>query len=394
MVITSSTFGCRNHPNETEFPSRRNSITDFAVPQALNEPDSSHLTSHASAREEIFRNGEYSKRRQIFDALVRDLATKELPGTGHAIDYLRRQYRRNCRSNTLVATNAAIHLFLAFFKRVGKSRLEEVTRRDLEAFVEHEQDRGLKPASVRTRLMRVNALLGFLIEGEIIPSEVLARRIKIKLPELLPRAIDPEDIKRLISALDNIRDRAMVLLLLRTGMRIGELLQTEVREVNLKERQVMIFEAQKTSVGRVVYFSDDAKEALEAWMIHRDSGKALLFYGQGRLSLSYTGARMMFQKYLRRAGLSHQGYSLHSLRHTFASELLNAGMRLECLQQLLGHTNLEVTRRYARLTDTTREQEYFRAMSRIERGEIDGHYRFHRELPAFCQEKELFSSYR
>ncbi len=186
----------------------------------------------------------------------------------------------------------------------------------------------------------------------------------------------------------------MVLLLLRTGMRIGELLQTEVREVNLKERKVMIFEAQKTSVGRVVYFSDDAKEALNAWLHHRDSSKALLFYGQGRLSLSYTGARMMFQKYLRQAGLSHQGYSLHSLRHTFASELLNAGMRLECLQQLLGHTNLEVTRRYARLTDTTREQEYFRAMSRIERGEIDGHYRFHRELPAFCQEKELFSSYR
>ena len=81
--------------------------------------------------------------------------------------------------------------------------------------------------------MRVNALLGFLIEGEIILPEVLARRIKIKLPELLPRAIDPDDIKRLISAPDNIRDRAMVLLLLRTGMRIGELLQIEVREVNM-----------------------------------------------------------------------------------------------------------------------------------------------------------------
>lgn len=144
MVITSSTFGCRNHPNEIELPSRRNSITDCAVPQALNEQDSSHLTSPASAREEIFSNGEYSKRRQIFDALVRDLATKELPGTGHAIDYLRRQYRRNCHSSTLIATKAAIQLFLAFLKRVGKSRLEEVTRRDLEAFVEHEQDRGFK----------------------------------------------------------------------------------------------------------------------------------------------------------------------------------------------------------------------------------------------------------
>jgi integrase/recombinase XerD len=90
--------------------------------------------------------------------------------------------------------------------------------------------------------------------------------------------------------------------------------------------------------------------------------------------LGYTAARMMFHRYLDQAGISQKGHSLHSLRHTFASELLNAGMRLECLQQLLGHTNLEVTRRYARLTDTTREEEYFRAMALIEKGQIRGHY--------------------
>ncbi len=70
------------------------------------------------------------------------------------------------------------------------------------------------------------------------------------------------------------------------------------------------------------------------------------------------------------------GYTIHCLRHTFASELLNAGMRLECLQPLLGHASLEVTRRYARLTDRTREEEYFRAMAIIEKGVTGGHYRF------------------
>jgi len=108
----------------------------------------------------------------------------------------------------------------------------------------------------------------------------------------------------------------------------------------------------------------------------------VLFRSRGRDSLSYTAARVMFLKYLIKAGLSQKGHSLHSLRHTFASELLNAGMRLECLQQLLGHAKLEVTRRYARLTDKTREDEYFRAMAIIERGEISGHYRRDRELPA------------
>jgi len=204
----------------------------------------------------------------------------------------------------------------------------------------------------------------------------------------LPRAMDPEDVKQLLAVGAKVRDRAMVLLLLRTGMRIGELLNTTVSDLNLGDRKILIYQAEKTQVGRVVYFSDDAREALLAWLAERDPDKQQLFYAQGRDSLGYTAARVMFHKYLDQAGLSQKGYSLHSLRHTFASELLNAGIRLECLQQLLGHAKLEVTRRYARLTDKTREEEYFRAMARIERGATSGHFRRDREFPAVSQEAQ------
>ncbi len=91
---------------------------------------------------------------------------------------------------------------------------------------------------------------------------------------------------------------------------------------------------------------------------------------------------MVFIKYLRKAGLDHKGYTLHALRHTFASELLNAGMRLECLQQLLGHSSIEMTRRYARLTDNRRKEEYFEAMKIIEKEGIGGHYRRDHSIPA------------
>ena len=158
-------------------------------------------------------------------------------------------------------------------------------------------------------------------------------------------------------------------------MRIGELLNTRVSDLDLAERKIAIYEAEKNRVGRVVCISDDAICALEAWLRIRDPNKPIVFYAHGRHTMSYAAARLVFCKYLGRAGLAHKGYTLHCLRHTFASELLNARMRIEYLQPLLGHSNVEITRHYARLTDKTREDEYFRAMAIIERGELDGDYR-------------------
>lgn len=309
------------------------------------------------------------------DKILGRLSAMDFPGKDHVEEYLRHLYRQNCKPNTLRGSLTAAQLFLSFIKSLGKTEIEQITKHDIEAFVEHEQDRGLKIVSVRTRLVAIYAFLHFLVERGVVYPEVFAKKIKLRLPELLPRAIDPDHVKQLLSVLDNIRDRAMILVLLRTGMRIGELLNTRVSDINIEERKIAIYEGEKNSLGRVVYLSDDAICSLRNWLRKRDAQKQVLFYGRGHNPLCYQSARIVFIKYLRKAGLAHKGYTLHCLRHTFASELLNAGMRLECLQQLLGHSNLEVTRRYARLTDKTREEEYFNAMAIIERGEINGDYR-------------------
>ena len=203
---------------------------------------------------------------------------------------------------------------------------------------------------------------------------MLSRKLTIKVPDALPKAIAAGDVRQLLNVVTPVRDRALLLLLLRTGMRIGELLNTKVCDVDMAEQKIMIYQAPKTALGRVVYFSTDAHEALEAWFKERNPDAEYLFYGYGNRVMSYGTARAIFTKYLKKAGLADNGYTIHCLRHTCASELLNAGMRLECLQKLLGHTNAEITRRYARLTDKTREEEYFKAMERIEKGEIDGAY--------------------
>ena len=331
-------------------------ITNESVRSESEEPREQHLTQTP------------------IDHILQKLSRMELPAKEHFERYMRHKWRLNHKPRTLHSSFTSVMLFLGFYGKSGKRDLGEIERVDLEAFIEHEQDRGMHISTVRTRLACIIAFLHFLMEQDVIPGSLLKRSIKLKLPDVLPRAMNPADVRKLLSVIDDTRDRALILLLLRTGMRIGEALGLRLNDLDIRDRKVHLFEGEKNSMGRVVYLSDDALFAIKLWLRRRDKNKEFVFYGQGNTRLCYSAGRSRFVKYLKKAGLEQKGYTVHCLRHTFASELLNAGMRLECLQQLLGHQDIEVTRRYARLTDRTREEEYFRAMAIIEKGGIDGDY--------------------
>ena len=312
---------------------------------------------------------------------LRKLSARGLCGREEVRDYLRTKLRHNCKPNTIRSSSSTILLFLEFFKQSGGQHLSAIGAEHISAFVEHEQDRGLSPVSVESRLNKLYAFLNYLVKHDVIKADVLRRKLRIKVPQALPRAIDPDDVKLLLAVLKKPRDHALILTLLRTGMRIGELLNTRVEDINLREQCVQIIEAEKNRVGRVVYLSADAKGALSRWMKIRKCESEYLFYGHRAGPLGYEAARAVFKHCLYKAGLANKSYTLHCLRHTYASELLNAGMPLQCLQELLGHKSIEMTRRYARLTDNTRREAYYKAMIIIEAGEINGHYRFDHQLP-------------
>lgn len=329
--------------------------------------------------------------------ILKRLAGMDLPGKDHVEAYLRHMTRGNRRPRTLDCRWCTLLIFLGMIRESGKTCLEEITRTDVEAFIEHEQDRGIKITTIRLRLTGVQSFLRYLAEEKIVSPDIFGKRIRLQMPERLPRAMDPDDLRKFLHIIEgaHVQERAMIMVLLRTGMRIGELLNTKVADVHIKERKIEIYEGEKNRLGRVVYLSDDAVIALRKWLKERNTWEEYLIYSRhGRSdTMSYSTARSIFQRYIVKAGLAHKGYSLHTLRHTFATELLNVGMRLECLQVLLGHYSIEETRRYARLTDKTREEEYFKAMSKIERGNRNGNDRHDHELEAVFETEELLAKY-
>jgi site-specific recombinase XerD len=317
----------------------------------------------------------------VIEKALRQIAAERLFGRLHVDGFLRGQLRRNCRPSTSRTSFQALLLFLRYLKIRGCSSLSAVRKDHISGFVESEQDRGMAPKTIHIRLRCLYSFLRYLVNQEVVGADLLKYKLRIKVPDSLPRAIDPEDIQRMLAVLRKPREKALILTLLRTGMRIGELLETKVVDLNLGEKHIRIFEAQKNRTGRIVYLSSDAARALKKWLKQRKIGGDFIFSGVGGRSLSYETARVIFNNCIEKAGLAGKGYTLHSLRHTYATELLNAGMPLQCLQELLGHKTIEMTRRYARLSDNTRRKAYYRAMAIIEAGERDEHYRLDNQLP-------------
>jgi len=338
-------------------------------------------------------NGCTSKKHQEVDQLCFRLTGTGLIGADLAVTYLREKYRKNNSIFTIKQAAYVVLSFLQFLDKTG-ANLFSVTRQDICAFVEHGQDRGLKANSVICNLRSVYTFLIFLVERKILPLAVLSKKIRLKPPDSLPRAIPSEHVDLLLSATGNPRNHALILLLLRTGLRIGELLNVKISDIVLPERKILIYLAEKNDQGRVVYFSSDADSALREWLKRRDLQKDYLFYSPRSEKISYAAARKAFVQILKRAELSHYGYSLHCLRHTFATDMLNAGLRIEVLQQILGHQSIEMTLRYARLSDATRENEYLRAMTVIEKGGQNASHRISTQLQAVFEEKKLFTSHR
>src|SRR4030042_716322 len=126
---------------------------------------------------------ELEAKTRAFQWALNRLAGWRLPGKEHVEDYLRDMDRRGLRPKTYSSDLTAIYIFLTIIRGAAKSRLEEITKDALEAFIEHEQDRGVMISTVRTRLHCVNAFLGYLIEAGVIRGDVLARRIRLRKPE-------------------------------------------------------------------------------------------------------------------------------------------------------------------------------------------------------------------
>ena len=268
--------------------------------------------------------------------------------------------RRNCSKHTVKNYMNTLKHFVIWLD----VPLEEVTHKKLLAYIDFLLDKNLKPKTINCHLDSIRGFYQYLrSEEELSIPNPVKRGYALKLSRPLPRHLRDEEVKTLFSVINSLRDRAMFLLMLRCGLRVEEVSNLSLGAIDPRRRRIYVYNG-KGLKDRVVYISNDAYDALVLYLRIRPSSRAkklfLVQKGSRRgKPLAVRSIQKRMEHYARKAGLK---VSCHHLRHTMATQLLNADAKLVTIQDLLGHTRIKTTERYCKVSNLKVQRDYFRAM--------------------------------
>lgn len=280
---------------------------------------------------------------------------------------------RNLSERTVKAYRCDLKLF----NHVLDKDIVEITTEDIRAFISYlESHHDYKDSTIKRKIATLKVFFTFLEEEEIIPDSP-TRKIKRKyrVARRLPKVMPIRDLNRLLKAtyrevktaesmydedktdinLDKqmraYRNRAILETLFSTGMRIGELVALDIKDINLQERTILIFG--KGRKERIIYIScDEVLVAIKEYLAFRrkiQTKSPALFLNRDHKRLSIYSIENIFEKYCKIAKIKKH-YTPHCLRHTMATMLLNNGADIREVQEILGHASIVTTQIYTEVS--------------------------------------------
>lgn len=296
---------------------------------------------------------------------------------GHLADFLQALAAgQGCSPHTLAAYRGDLEQFAAFLEQEGCS-CSQVDRALARRYMAHLQRRPYAPSSVARKVAALRAFYAHLVRQGVLPAHPLRDLGTPRLPQRLPRFLTVEETVALLLTPDlrtpqGLRDRAILEMLYSSGVRVGELVALDLDDVDWGRREVQV--VGKGGRERLALVGRPALRALRAYLRQgrpRLAGKRpcpALFLNRCGGRLTDRSVRTIVGQYARLAGLG-EDVTPHTLRHTFATHLLEGGADLRIVQTLLGHARLTTTQRYTHISQRHLREVYGRIFPLPEAGE-------------------------
>jgi len=247
----------------------------------------------------------------------------------------------NYSEQTIKSYYSALRLFLEW---ISKSKLDSVTEKSIEDYLYYcKTKRKYSFSSMKLVVASIRYLYVKVLKKEI-PE---ALNIKLRKPSILPSVLSTKEISKILEIIKNLKHKTIIVLIYSAGLRLGELLNLELSDIDSETMKIHIRQA-KGKKDRYVMLSENVLALLRDYYKKYKPNKYVI-EGQNGGRYSPKSVQSIFKRALQKAGIKKKA-TVHTLRHSFATHLLDDGTDIRYIQELLGHKRLETTQIYTHVS--------------------------------------------
>ena len=273
------------------------------------------------------------------------------------IEYL--EYEKGYSKKTIISYENDLELFNIFLKENKITNIESIDYNTIRKYLSHMHDNKYEASSISRKISALRTFFKYNLKEKNIKNNPMTLISNPKKEKKLPKYLNYEEMEKLLNSIDTselegIRDRLIIELLYSTGIRVSELVNIKIKDIKIKENQINILG--KGNKERIVLFGEKAKEMIKIYLnAYKEYFKGnilndyLLINKKGK-QLTTNKIELIVKDVLKKSSLK-LNISPHTLRHTFATHMLDSGADLKSVQELLGHENLKTTAIYTHISN-------------------------------------------
>lgn len=284
-------------------------------------------------------------------------------------DFISYISKKNYSVNTYTSYINDLYYFYIFIKK----DLTKVTFEDIKDYLEHLNLKKEKTSSIRRKISSLKSFYKFLYKNKYINKKdyPLTKIAYPKMEKKLPKFIYYNDLLEIINESskdkDGVRDRLIIEMLYATGVRVSELINIKINDIDFNNRRIIVLG--KGNKERIVYYGEYAEEVLKEYMkTHERKNHNYLFVNSKGGKLTDRGVRYIIDNIMSKLSVKTH-VTPHVLRHTFATDMLNNGCDIKVVQELLGHSSLKATEIYTHVTNEHLKKVYYECFPRRDKNE-------------------------
>lgn len=254
-----------------------------------------------------------------------------------------------------------------FFKYVNKSNIDflNIENIHVRGYLKYLDTCNLKNTTISRRISALRTFYNYLLEKGFVKSNIFLNVKNPKLEKKLPNYLNYTEIEELLASIDTRTDeglerRLLIEMFYSTGCRVGEMVNVKISDIDFNSKTIKVMG--KGSKERIVYYGDYASKYLEDYLDNKDK-KGYLFTNKMGEKLTIEEVEYIVRDIMKHISIKTH-VTPHTLRHTFATHLLNNGADIRTVQELLGHANLSTTGIYTHVSSDRLKDVYFKTFKR------------------------------